>query len=114
MTSKQAPDSGIAKKLPWILWSLLIVLDVFPSSFAAETVPDLTALSLEELMNLKVTSVSRRSEKIFDAPAAVHVITEEDIRRSGATTLVELLRLVPGIQMARIDNNKWAVSARGF
>jgi iron complex outermembrane receptor protein len=65
-------------------------------------------------MNMKVTSVSKRSQKVADAAAAVFVITQEDIRRSGATSIPEALRLVPGIQVARIDENKWAISSRGF
>ena len=76
--------------------------------------PDLTTVSLEELMNVKVTSVSKKEEKLFQTAAAIYVITEEDIRRSGLSNLPELLRLAPGLQVARIDGNKWAISARGF
>jgi iron complex outermembrane receptor protein len=75
---------------------------------------DLTELSLEELMDLRVTSVSKRAEPISAAAAAVFVITREDLRRSGATSIPEALRMVPGIEVARIDANKWAISARGF
>ncbi|RMG93405.1 MAG: TonB-dependent receptor, partial [Candidatus Dadabacteria bacterium] len=74
----------------------------------------LAGLSLEELLSTEVTTVSRRAEALSDAAAAVSVITAEDIRRSGATSVPEALRLVPGVQVARIDANKWAVSARGF
>ncbi len=76
--------------------------------------PDYSRLNIEELMNLDITSVSKRKQKFSDAAAAAFVITGEDIRRSGATALPELLRMVPGLQVARIDNNKWAVTARGF
>ncbi len=75
---------------------------------------DLTTLSIEELMNVEVTSVSKKEERLFDAPAAVYVITQEDLRRSGATSIAEALRMVPGVEVARIDANKWAISARGF
>lgn len=75
---------------------------------------ELMALSLEELMQVEVTSVSRTSQKVSDAAAAVFVITQEDIRRSGATTIPDLLRMVPGLQVARINASQWAVSARGF
>ncbi len=75
---------------------------------------DLAKLSLEELMDIKVTSVSKKEENRFQAAAAIHVITQEDIRRSGATTLPDLLRQVPGMQVAQFDANTWAVSARGF
>jgi iron complex outermembrane receptor protein len=80
----------------------------------AELDIDITQLSIEDLLNLKITSVSKKSESITRAPAAVHVLTAEDIRRSGVTSIPEALRLVPGIQVARIDGNKWAVSSRGF
>jgi iron complex outermembrane receptor protein len=75
---------------------------------------DLTELSLEELMDIRVTTVARKPEKLSEVSAAVHVVTREDIRRSGATSLPAALRLVPGLQVARIDASKWAISARGF
>ncbi|MBE7467112.1 MAG: TonB-dependent receptor [Planctomycetes bacterium] len=76
---------------------------------------DITKLSLDDLGAIEVSSVSRRSgQKLFDAPAAVTVITDEDIRRTGHQHMAELLRLVPGMHVARIDANKWAVAARGF
>jgi iron complex outermembrane receptor protein len=77
-------------------------------------VPDVTAMSMEDLMNLQVTSVSKRTQKVADAAAAIFVITQEDIRRSGATSIPEALRLVPGLEVARIDENKWAIASRGF
>jgi iron complex outermembrane receptor protein len=61
-----------------------------------------------------VTSVSRRAESLADAPASIFVITPDDIRRSGATTLAEALRLAPNLQVARIDAGQYAISARGF
>jgi iron complex outermembrane recepter protein len=75
---------------------------------------NLAELSLEELLNIEVTSVSRKAEKLSQAPAAVHVITGDDIRRSGATSIPEALRLAPGVQVARLDTHSWAVSVRGF
>ncbi len=75
---------------------------------------DLTTASLEELMSIEVTSVSKKEEKLFQTAAAIYVITQEDIRRSGLTSIPELLRLAPGLDVARIDGNKWAISARGF
>ncbi|HTQ78335.1 MAG TPA: TonB-dependent receptor [Burkholderiales bacterium] len=71
-------------------------------------------LSLEQLANIEVTSVSRRPEKLQDAAASIYVITAEDIRRSGATTLPEALRLAPNLQVARVDSRTYAISARGF
>lgn len=81
---------------------------------AAESLPDYTELSLEDLTNLEIVSVSKRPESMNDAAAAVYVITPDVIRRSGATCIPEVLRLVPGMQVAQIDANKWAVTARGF
>jgi len=75
--------------------------------------PDLTETSLEALMNIEVTSASRKQEKFFTASSAIFVILREDIRRSGLTSIPELLRMVPGLQVAHIDANKWAITARG-
>ncbi len=74
----------------------------------------LADLSLEELMKIEVTTVSRQASTVGESPAAVFVVTPEMIRRSGATTIPELFRMVPGMDVARIDGNKWAVSTRGF
>jgi iron complex outermembrane recepter protein len=71
-------------------------------------------MSIEALMNLQVTSVSRKSEPLSQAAAAITVITQEDIRRSGASSIPELLRMVPGLDVAQIDSSSWAISARGF
>src|SRR3979411_350795 len=80
----------------------------------SRNVPDVTAMSMEDLMNLQVTSVSKRTQKVAHAAAALFVITQEDIRRLGATSIPEALRLVPGLEVARIDQNKWAIGSRGF
>jgi iron complex outermembrane receptor protein len=74
----------------------------------------LADLSLEELAELEVTSVSRRPERLADAPASIFVITSDDIRRSGATSLPEALRLAPSLHVARVDARQYAISARGF
>jgi iron complex outermembrane receptor protein len=76
--------------------------------------PDLTTLGIEAVMNMEVTSVSKKPERLMDAAAAIQVITSEDIRRSPATTLPDLLRLVPGVQVARVNSSTWAVGVRGF
>jgi len=65
-------------------------------------------------MNESVTSVSKKEQRIFEAPAAIYVITEEEIRRSGLDSIPELLRLAPGLNVARITANQWGVSSRGF
>lgn len=99
-----------------ILASLAIpaVGAVTPPGQSAATMDDLTELPLEALMDLEVTSVSRKSQRLANAAAAVFVISQDDIRRSGATSIPELLRMVPGVQVAKMDANKWAVSIRGI
>ncbi len=72
------------------------------------------SLFFEEHELTEITSVSKKSQKLSDVPAAIFVITQEDIRRSGSITIPDLLRMVPGVQVARLDSNKWAVSVRGF
>ncbi|HET6251581.1 MAG TPA: TonB-dependent receptor [Tepidisphaeraceae bacterium] len=75
---------------------------------------DLTHLSLEDLMNVEVTSVSKKKQSILDAPAAITVISEDDISRSGFSTIPDLLRLVPGMDVARVNSSDYAISVRGF
>jgi len=75
---------------------------------------DLTSLSLESLLSMKVSSVSRHDEELRNTAAAISVITQEDIRRSGVTDVAELLRMVPGMDVAQLTSNTWAVSTRGF
>jgi iron complex outermembrane recepter protein len=75
---------------------------------------DLTQISIENLMNVEVTSVSKKEQKLSQVAAAIFVITAEDIRRSGAANIPDLLRMVPGLNVAQINSNTWAISARGF
>jgi iron complex outermembrane recepter protein len=75
---------------------------------------DLTQASLEDLMNIQVTTVSKKEQKLSKVGAAVFVITQEEIRRSGATNIPDVLRMVPGVDVAQIDAANWAVSVRGF
>src|SRR5256886_17000846 len=75
---------------------------------------DLLDMNLEDLMNVQVTSVSRKEQPLSKAGAAVYVISREDIGRSGATRIPDLLRMVPGLDVAQIDANAHAISIRGF
>lgn len=90
------------------------------SMYACESAPvekqDLTTLTIEQLMDVEVevTSASRKEQKLSETAAAVYVIARDDIRRAGSATVAEALRLAPGMNVARIDANKWAVSCRGF
>ncbi len=108
---------GTASMAAWFraLLSLLLASTAGAADNPPKTSPArLADLSIEELMNESVTSVSRREQKISDAPAAIHVITAEDIRRSGMATLPELLRTVPGLDVAQINAGSWAIASRGF
>jgi iron complex outermembrane receptor protein len=86
----------------------------FRAAAVEPTVEDLQGLSIEDLANVQVTSVSKRPEALGEAPAAIYVITADDIRRSGATSLPEALRLAPNLEVARMNASSWTVTARGF
>src|SRR2546430_11429438 len=75
---------------------------------------DLLDMNLEDLMNVQITSVTRKEQRLAKAGAAVYVISREDIRCSGATRIPDLLRMVPGLDVAQIDANTHAISIRGF
>ena len=81
---------------------------------AAENADNLFDLSLEELMQITVTTVEKSPQSFIDTPRALYVITQEDIRRSGATSIPEALRMVPGVHVAQITAHRWAISIRGF
>ena len=91
-----------------------LLLSLTASAQTQKTTPDLGETSLEALMNMEVTSASKKQEKLSQTAAAIYLITQEGIRRSGATSIPEVLRMVPGLDVAHIDANKWAISARGF
>ncbi|HEV7165675.1 MAG TPA: TonB-dependent receptor [Gammaproteobacteria bacterium] len=93
----------------------LVSLFAYAPQLCAAPEPDngLADLSLEQLANLPVTSVSKKSEPLADAAASVYVITSDDIRRSGARNLPEVLRLAPNLQVAQAGADTWAISARG-
>lgn len=93
---------------------MLLLVSVVTWGWTGELPVDLTALSLDELMEIEVTLASKKEEKLFETAAAVYAVSSEEIRRSGVTSIAEALRMVPGMQVARIDANKWAISARGF
>lgn len=71
-------------------------------------------LSIEQLMNETVTSVSKKAQSLIDAAAAIATLSNEDLRNSGATSVTEALRLVPGVDVGAVNASQWAVSARGF
>jgi iron complex outermembrane receptor protein len=103
-----AASIGLAK-LTRLGASLLLLSGI---AFAEQQ--DLTQLSLEDLMNTKVTSVSKKEQSLSRAASAIFVITADAIRRSGATNIPDLLRMVPGVDVAQIDASTWAISVRGL
>src|SRR3984957_6711567 len=113
MQTTRYPHNRLRGLTHALLVTALTALFVMAASAQSNQV-DVTTMSVEDLMNMQVTSVSKRTQKVADAAAAVYVITQDDLRRSGATNIPEALRLAPGIQVARIDENKWAISSRGF
>jgi iron complex outermembrane receptor protein len=105
--------------LPRAVLCLLVATGVGGLSWAAEASSEqeesrLAHMNLEELGNTEVTTVSKEPVKLARTPAAVYVITQDDIERSGATSIPEALRLAPGVEVARIDSVKWAIGIRGF
>lgn len=96
--------------------TLLAALLAAPALGAIQRADTLLDLELDQLSRIKVqtvTSVSRTAEPIGASPAAVFALSRDDIRRSGATSIPEVLRLVPGVTVQRIDANKWAIAIRG-
>ncbi|MGH9512732.1 MAG: TonB-dependent receptor plug domain-containing protein [Terriglobales bacterium] len=98
-----------------------LLLSFFQRSILAQTLQadvgsenPLKQLTLEQLGNIQVTTASKAPEEVWKTPAAIYVITHEDIERSGATNIPEALRLAPGIEVARIDGDKWSIGIRGF
>jgi len=100
----------LAYALPCALMASCVLLT---ATHADEDASAFATMSLEEMLSTEITTLSRKAENLGGAPAAVHVITQSDIRRSGYRSIPDLLRLVPGMQVAQLDANKWAVTARG-
>jgi len=101
-----------------LVFMFLLLFSIYDVS--AETIVDekmaekLSAMDIEQLLEMTVTSISRKEEKLSEAASAVFVITSEDIRRSTANTVPELLRYVPGLHVARVNAHDWAITSRGF
>src|SRR6266436_9258112 len=110
--------SRIATANAFVLLLWLTVADQMTGAQATQSnqnpPANLKQLSLEQLGNVEVTTASKEPEQVWRTPAAIYVITQEDIRRSGATSIPEILRLAPGLEVARTDSDHWAVGARGF
>ncbi|HJU22977.1 MAG TPA: TonB-dependent receptor [Casimicrobiaceae bacterium] len=94
--------------------TIVVATLAFAGPALSQTLRELSGLSIEELSQVEITSVSKRAEPLSQAPAAVYVITADDIRRSGATTLPEALRLAPNLEVARVDSQTYNISSRGM
>lgn len=107
---------GRARWLPWFAGGLVAGSVGLPAAEPETTseIQQLRELSLEELLNLEVSTASKKERRLGDTAAAVSVLTAEDLRHSGVTHLADALRLVPGVQVARLDSHHWAISVRGF
>jgi iron complex outermembrane receptor protein len=106
---------GRPKRLAsWITRTLRCAFVFAACAVAAWSQTALGDASLEQLLNVEVTSVSKKEQKLSRTAAAVFVISHEDIRRSGAESLPDALRLAPGLEVAQIDANAWAIAIRGF
>ena len=119
VTPQAGPWSAVKFAQRAVLIVLLVLAGLVKQSFAdpqndqASDKP-LKQLTLAELGNVEVTTTSKEPEEVWKTPAAVFVITQEDIRRSGATSIPEVLRLAPGVEVARVDSDHWSVGIRGF
>ena len=107
---QQMTERRLRVFLPGSIALLTSVLIPVPA-IAADPAP---ASTIEELMNTRVTTVSREESSVGQSAAAIFVVTPEMIRRSGATSIPELLRMVPGVSVGHIDSSKWGVAVRGF
>lgn len=120
--SEERPDTGTCSigivregsSFRHLALAMFLVAGLASPGMAEETaVVDLTDLNLERLMDVSVISASRKNQTLAEVSSAVFVISQEDIRHSGATTIPDLLRMVPGVQVASIDGTSWAISIRG-
>ncbi len=113
---KHARAAAGRRALRAIAAAVAILLAIPTTSWCEEQEDDVFEMSLDQLasLDIEVTSVSKKEQKISEAPAAIAVITGEDIRRSGATSIPEALRMIPGVHVAQISAHSWSVTARGF
>src|SRR5262245_36293392 len=97
-----------------ILWTVVCLGVLGTAPARAQQNQALADLSIQDLLNIEVTSVSRKAQEVNKTAAAIYVITQDDIRRSGATTIPDVLRLAPGLSISELSANTWSVTARGF
>src|SRR5579863_563633 len=108
------PAGGCSRRRQQRPTALALAACLCLPGWGQKSIDDLTQASLEELANMQVTSVSNKEQELSKTGAAVFVITQEDIRRSGMMNIPDLLRMAPGVEVARLDANTWAITIRGF
>jgi iron complex outermembrane recepter protein len=110
-----ARQRGALRAAPWLATVIVLAARCdWAAAQSANPVEELGGMSLEELANVPVTSVSKSEEPLRTAPAAIYVISHDDIERSGATSIAEALRLAPNLQVTRLSASDYVISARGF
>ena len=111
-------DSTNNKKITFIpIFRVIVLLFLTGLVFDLKSAPledDFFDLSLDQLADIEITSVAKKPQKVSLAASSIFVLSQEDIKRSGVTTIPDALRMVPGVQVAKLDANKWAISIRGF
>ena len=112
--NKRSTAASLAGRASPLAVQFILLASIALPAWPQDKSADLSDRSLEDLMNIEVTSVSKKEQKLSQVAAAIFVISAEDIRRSGATNIPDLLRMVPGLDVAQINANTWAISARGF
>jgi iron complex outermembrane recepter protein len=116
----KCPSQNLIALLKIVFLSFFLLTSFSISAHAETTESDqdsknpVKQLTLEQLGNVEVTTASKEPEQARKTSAAIYVITQEDIKRSGATSIPEALRLAPGVEVARIDSSKWSIGIRGF
>src|SRR5688572_2416572 len=108
-TGRRSSAGKLSRTEPRIFWLATLIAGQAVAEMQLASTETLKRLSIEELMAVEVTSVSRAPQSLSSAPAAVTVISNDDIRRSGATTVPGALRMTPGIHVARLSSSAWAV-----
>jgi iron complex outermembrane recepter protein len=110
--------SGFTRTISWKILALTSLLGALVGTAHPQSAPgqkdELKELSLEQLGSVEVTTAAKAPEQVWKTPAAIYVITQDDIRRSGATSIPEALRLAPGVEVARTSSGKWSIGIRGF
>jgi iron complex outermembrane recepter protein len=106
-------NSLLRASIPTSCAAALLSAALLAATVATATEPSTADLSLEDLLKVEVTTASRKSQSVANTAAAVFVITRDDIQRSGATTIPEALRLAPGVHVAKLSSERYAISVRG-